>query len=337
MIAAVIGGWDNTRTIIRKRINGAVLDDAFWPNLLSEHKRTKFVIEISTIGDIKIYAEDDLYHPIVQAFDVNPLAVQYLSIKNYNKEHIELFYGNKWQAVKDNIDELIGEKYGHYLEHPVLGVYKKMSGKLTAQLLWQKSHYYESWSTAYTKFVKVDQTWPKPDDMRLQFPVIVEGSEDARILLSSTQTPDALDDNVYEIRVGDKGNSLISIGRKIDGVIMGEVYEQNILSPVDLTLLVVEVWNTGRICIWSSRNLYAPILTVLDPKPLEVKYISFASPKRVQFFYDFSLDALKHIMPSGEVLPTVYNKHPLLVRKDYPIGVSNLCKYFLPQRASCRF
>lgn len=335
MIAAVIGGWDNTRTILRKRINGVVLDDVFWPNLLSEHKRSKFIIEISTIGDIKLYAEEDLYHPIVHAFDGNPLAVQYMSIKNYKKEHIELFYGMKRPAVKDLL--MIEEEYGDYKEHPVLRTYKKLSNKLTVPLLWQHSNYYESWSTAYTKFMKIDQSWPKPDDMRLQFPVIVQGTRDVRILLSPTQTPDALDENVYEIRVGDNGNSLTPYGRKIDSYIMSEEFEQNILSPNGLTMLLVEVWNMGRICIWSSHNPYVPILSVVDPKALDVKYISFASSSRMQLFYDFSLDALEHILPSDDVLPIVYNEHPLLVRKDYPIGVSNLCKNFQANRVIPRF
>lgn len=319
--------WDNTRTIIRKRINGAILADVFWPNLLSEHLRKKFVIEISTIGDIKLYAQDNLYYPILQAFDVNPLPVQYMSIKNYNKEKIDLFYGNNWQMVTEYVDDLIEEKYGKFKEHPVLGAFKQLSNRLNVPNLWKNSQYYESWNPLYTKFIKIDSTWSKPADMRLQFPLIVQGSKDARILLSSTQVLDAIDENVYEIRIGGEDNSLISIGRKIDGVIMGQVYEQNILSPFDLTTLVVEISNTGQIIIWSSRNVYEPLLVVVDPNPLDVKYIGFASSGRTQFFWDINFDLLHLVLPFDNVPSTVLDKHPSFLHMDYPIGFSDLCKY----------
>lgn len=307
-----------------------MLADVLWPNLLSAYRRKKFVIEITAIGDLKLFAEDDLYHPIVHAFDVNPVAVQFMSIKNDKGESIDLFYGNNWHLSEKNTENLIEEKYDDYLQDPLFRLYAKFADKLTMPILWQHSKYYESWSPFYTKFFKLGQSWPEPEsDERFRFPVIVQGSKDARILLSSTQKPDALDENVYEIRVGGEDNSLISIGRKIDGVIMAQVHEQNILSPVDLTLLVVEISTNGLIAVWSSHNVYAPLLYVVDPKPLDVKYVSFASSTRMQFFYDFSLDELKHIVPWVDVPPTVYDKHPLFVGQDYPIGVSNLCKYLV--------
>lgn len=328
---SVIGAAQNTRIVIRKGINGIVLTDVFWPNPLSEHRLKKFVIEIYSVGDIKLYSEDNLYVPIARAFDGIPSHVRYLSIKNPNNEQVELFYGNNWQKVKENVDDLT--KDIPMKMHPVLGLFKRIVERLAVPLLWQHSKYYESWSTVYTKFIKVEESWLRPSNaqLKLRFPVIVQGSKDARILLSSTQLENALNGNVYEIRVGGDDNSLISIGRKINGEIIGQVYEQDILSPFDLTLLIVEISTSGQISIWSSHNPWAPLLTVSDPHSFDVKYISFASLGRVQFFYDFNLDTLKQLVPVVDVEPIRPPKHPLFTGLEYPIGFSNLCKYFLPR------
>lgn len=276
--------------------------------------------------EIKLYAEDDLYHPIVQSFDAVGFKVHYMSLKNYNNEYIDLFYGNNLKVINDNVlFDLVKEKYGAVQMQPLLKTYKHLLEKLTMPTLSKYSKYFESWSTAYSHFVKIDRS-VQPKGLRLQFPVFVQGTKDARILLSSTQTPDALDENVYEIRVGAEDNSLITIGRKIDGVIMGQVYEQNILSPSKLTMLLIEVTDAGQISVWSSHNLWMPLLTVVDPNPLDVKYVSFASSNRLQCFYNVDFTALVNL-PLNDAVEQHF-KHPLFATSDSPIGVSSLCEYF---------
>lgn len=243
--------------VIRKRINGAILADEFVPELLSEHRRKKFVFEISTLGDIRLYSENDYYRPLASAFDPTPIKVQYMSVKNYNKEVVDLYFGNRPEDNnEDVVQELIKATHDKVVMHPLLVKFKTLLKKLSLPILWKYSKYYESWDQIYSHFVKIDHK-QQPEGYLVRFPVYVRGSKDARIMLSSTQAPDPLKDNVYEIRVGTEGNSLTTISRKMNGAVMTKVWEQNIMSPFKLTMLVVEVTKGRSKCTYLiGENTY---------------------------------------------------------------------------------
>lgn len=129
---SVLGGLGNSRVIIRKKINGAVLADEFVPNLLNLWKRQKFVLEITQWGEVKLYHESNLYRPIVQGFDPVPLKVDYLSFKNLVDEHIDFFYDNNPADNNEKIiQELIATQYKTVQLHPYFANYQKLAKKLT--------------------------------------------------------------------------------------------------------------------------------------------------------------------------------------------------------------
>lgn len=89
----VIGAYNNQRVIIRKRIDGAVLANVHVPNVLNPLKRKKFILDVLESGEIEMYSEDDLFNPIVTAFDPNPVKFEFVSFKNLLSEKLNFFYG----------------------------------------------------------------------------------------------------------------------------------------------------------------------------------------------------------------------------------------------------
>lgn len=275
-----------------------------------------------------MYSEDDLYQPLIRAIDPRPLRIEYISVKNYNKENIDFYYGN---SLEDNnqkhFEELTHEISAKSEIHPWLVKFNTLVQRLTIPLLYKYSKYYESWDSTYSHFIKADGVY-KPEGWRVRFPVYVRGWTDARILLTSTQAPDPLKDNVYEIRVGAAKNSMTTISRKMNGAVMKKVFEQNILSPKKVTKLIVEVTEDGHINVWTSHNPWVPLISVFDKTPLDIKYISVASEGRVQYFYDvdeqhiLSLPVIKAFTSVFEMADNV--KHPLLTGVDYPVGIADL-------------
>lgn len=113
-----------------------------------------------------------------------------------------------------------------------------------------------------------------------------------------------------------------------NGFELKRVYEQNILHPYRLTKVVVEVTTDGSIKVFTSNNPWIPLITVIGT-PVQVKYISFASTRRVQFFYETDEHALLTV-PVKQVSTEnlFYMKHPLFNVVDYPVGLADLCKFF---------
>lgn len=89
----VIGAMNNKRIIIRKRINGAILANVYAPNMLNALKKTKFILDVTVNGEIFLYSENDLFTPVVYAYDPSPIKFTYVSFKNYESERLNFFYG----------------------------------------------------------------------------------------------------------------------------------------------------------------------------------------------------------------------------------------------------
>lgn len=136
--------------------------------------------------------------------------------------------------------------------------------------------------------------------------------------------------------IGNEGNVLTTVTRNINGIELGRVYVQGILSALHPTKLVIEVTVDGTIQVYTSNNPFLPLISVKDVlKPIQVNYISFASPERSLFFYDTDEESIAK-MPmklddsdSTLEMTQLNVKHPLLAERDYPIGLSDLCKLFL--------
>lgn len=178
----VIGGWVNSRVEIRKRWNGPILATAITPNVLSDVKRKKFVIEVTTAGYIRVYSEDDLVKPLVAAFDPKPINIKYLGFKNSKDEIVKFYFDYRPQLDNDKLlATLMPSKYDlavldtHCTKHVAEGV-------------------------EFKKFLKIsDLSLTQIDHVGKTFSFYVDGTKDASLLLSSSMTPNPETDWVYEI------------------------------------------------------------------------------------------------------------------------------------------
>lgn len=88
-----------------------------------------------------------------------------------------------------------------------------------------------------------------------------------------------------------------------------------------------EMSTDGLIRVFSSHNKYMPLMTAIA-KPIDVQYISLASQSRIEFFYEVNEDP-KPSMPLTHIPASADSnyKNPLLNVVDYPLGLTDLCKY----------
>lgn len=82
--------------------------------------------------------------------------------------------------------------------------------------------------------------------------------------------------------------------------------------------------------------MYIPLISVKDPNPIPVKYISFSSSTRTQFFYQPMEEVILKAPSMTTTITTITtitttvverSKHPLLAELDYPVGLSELCEF----------
>lgn len=369
----MIGGFGNTRVMIRKRINGHILADAMIPNVLNPLKKKQFVFEVSNDGEIKLFSEDST-KPLVVAFDPKPLSLAYFSFKNLNNEKLSFFYGyNEKQLpnviapvfeiitkrpfglrpilpqldvlnVRKNVREgLFGGilapkptqvvetvqpatpvqqveipedpvKFEPVVLHPLFEEILPVDADLFT--LVKHSQYVESWSSDVpTSLVKVTSNL-KPSGFILRFPFYVRGPRDAYIRLWPTDTTNTAQD-YYEIQLGAVGNSVARILRS--GKVLAEIVEENLLNEWQLNKVVIEVTIGGVINVYTAQNRWAPLLTAVDPNPIYVKYISFGSDTRVQYFYDVNEKLWSQTLLNAPVTQIEQTNHSLFSVVRAPI------------------
>lgn len=328
----IIGGLRNTRLVLRKRVNGAVLADVFWPNILSQFQKKKFVLEITQSGHIHLYSEDFPYQPILKAFDVIPedWTFNYLSFKNSLNEKLYFYYGNPVEVnFQTVVNQLLVEKYKEVTLNPLFQDWKLIQREIDIKLLTQHSKYFETWEPSYQKYIAIPDNY-RPTGYNLRTGFYVQSPRHIRILLSTSQNPATETDFDYEIHIGRDSNTAHTILK--NGEEIARVYEQNILSQWKPVKLVLEATADGLLQVFTSYNPYVPLISVKDPQPIAIKYISFASASRSQFFYETQETVIaklpfKPVSPitSWEVTQ-LHIKHPLLNIIDWPVGLSDLCK-----------
>lgn len=316
--------------MLRKRINGAELANMPWPNVLSDSRRTKFVFEISTDGLIKLYMEDSPYMPVLRAFDPRPVAVKVMSFKNYLTERLDFWWGDQPELSTEKIvEELITENHVQKDIHPLFVHWEKLSLDVELPALVANGKYVESWDNLYSDVWPIEDKW-KQSGFSLRIPFWVQGSRDAHIILSPEQKPSRFG-KVYEIRIGAKDNSLITVSKQISGDIVHRVYEQNVLSWWKPTKFVLEVTQDGTLQLWSSHNPYAPLLSWKDPEPLPIKFISLGSLTRVQYILDVKEEKVVEV--TRHELEKV--QHPLLSVLDLTLGIKDMRKWMNCDQMNC--
>lgn len=312
----LIGGLSNNRVEIRKRINGVSLVNVRVPNVLSEWSKKKFVIEISSKGEIKLYSEVNPYRPLAAAFDPTPIAVNFISFKNGHSENLQFYYGNSLYVEPSRIvsDLLAGEK-SELSVHPMLRQWNNYL-KIDLKALASHTKHYET-SKSIVEFMPIN-TKHIQKGYALRMPVYLLGSSEAVISLANVQIPSP-NDKVYKIVIGAKDNAVssISIGDDVKTL----VHEQRLLSAMEVVKVILEIKNDGWIHVFTSHNPYKPLMSYLDANLIDVKFVSYWSQYHLQVFYDKDL----LIEPMDAMYLDVV-KHPLLTVRDYPIGLARTCE-----------
>lgn len=91
LIFTVIGGWGNTRALIRK--NGVVLAKINEFNVLDENKPIKVIVELTATGVLRLWTDYNKSRPLLQVTDPKPITdVSTLSFSAYYRE-LDFYYG----------------------------------------------------------------------------------------------------------------------------------------------------------------------------------------------------------------------------------------------------
>lgn len=117
-----------------------------------------------------------------------------------------------------------------------------------------------------------------------------------------------------------------------NGVELIRVYEQNLLKLEKPTKWFIEMSTDGLIKVYSSYNLWMPLMKVVT-SPIDVKYISFASQSRIQFFYEVNEQPTERVLDPIPTTAISTVKYPLFNAVDYPLGLVDICKFVLHFRA----
>lgn len=198
------------------------------------------------------------------------------------------------------------------------------------KVLSRNSKVIESWLPNYMHPVEVLPKY-QPKGYILRYPFFIQGSRDAYVHLSTSETPSVDDENTYEIQIGALGNTQHQLTRKINGKLFAQTRESRVLSGYTPTKFVIEITSDGHIRVFSSKSPYAPLLEAYDPSPVPVKYINFASGCHVHFYHDVDEPT---IMAKKDKWPIELGMHlpvwnPLIVNLTLTPETEDICKFDL--------
>lgn len=106
------------------------------------------------------------------------------------------------------------------------------------KLLTQNSKSYESWDKVYRNPVQLVEKY-QPTGYLVRFPMYLQGSHDAYILLTTSSIFPNEKDDVYEIVIGSIGSNVHHI--KKNGNLLTSENESGILSVDTPTRIVIEI------------------------------------------------------------------------------------------------
>lgn len=108
----VLGGWGNTRAVVRKRIENYALKDLTLSSVISAVRPLKVIIEMSQgnellrnmvvrvfywknslfiDGHINVFTDDNP-EPLIRAYDPLPLPIKYVSFASHHSASVEFLY-----------------------------------------------------------------------------------------------------------------------------------------------------------------------------------------------------------------------------------------------------
>lgn len=170
-IIAVIGGWVNSRTLIRRKRQDLDLTTETTLNVLRGNVPQKVEIHIKTNGEIKVFIDNNREEPLAMATDPNPLPIKYFGFASYDNALNKYYYDcpdDNWRPPE--------------VHHSV-----------------SRCSYAEVWENKYENFYAIaDIEGIRPDGYLINMPMSIKAERDAHILLSPNNRDDR-SDAVYEI------------------------------------------------------------------------------------------------------------------------------------------
>lgn len=216
-----------------------------------------------------MFSEDDLFNPIITAYDVLPLKVKYVSFKNLLSEKLRFYYGfypsKKIDPLVPVINPLIVDPLALVVKRKQRSVFSKENSfliftffsaaivdvvewklnidyqilrLLTTKLLAQNSKIYESWGKAYGNPVQLTEKY-QPAGYLVQFPLYVQGIHDAYIQFAASENAPT---DLYEIQIGPTSQYI-----KKNGILLVSSNESGLLAADKPTKILIEI-TTGKYC-----------------------------------------------------------------------------------------
>jgi len=273
----VIGGWGNTRQVLRKTTDDDIFEKIELRNLVAENKQTRVLIKMTPDGLIQLFVGDLQYKPIVWVADKKPLDVKYVSFASNDGNRVLFFHSCEEPHVQ-NVGPLNGAV------HPLLAT----PSIADEEILANKCKHTQAWENTYTSATKLNAlTNAQSEENVFQVPLYVKGIRDAHILIVPDGELDAT--RGYEFLIGGWGNSRALIRK--NGVVLAKVDEFNVLDENKPVKVVVELTSSGSLRLWTDYNKSVPLLEVTDPKPITgLSALSFSAYYReLDFYYGCSV------------------------------------------------
>lgn len=172
----------------------------------------------------------------------------------------------------------------------------------------------ETWELQYNKFHALkDIKNSQADGYVFKLNFFIFGHKEVHVLLSPTDKPNiengyTKDQSAYEVIIGGYGGARHVIRKTVeDDDLFEKVQLKDLVSEEKQTRVLIQLTNDGLLEVFVGEFQYKPFIKAVA-KPIDVKYVSFASSdgNRVLYFYNCDDEkAAKSILP---VPPT--DAHP---------------------------
>jgi len=305
----LLGGWGNTRAVLRKKIRNYAFVDVEAKNILSPVRPLKVVIEVSKDGHINVFTDNNV-EPLLSAYDPNPLPVKYISFASFEYANVEYLYN----CVSDKSAVLSANSIPKKPAQP-----SDPSDLQTVPIedLVHKCKYEEHWENDYKTFHALSDFNTQAEGYQFKVHFYAHGSQDVHVVLSATDKPNLEKDSVYEIIIGGWKNTRHVIRRKKGEEVLEELHLPELLLENKQSKFLIQLTNNNELEVFVGGKLYKPVLWTKDPKPIPVKYISFASNdgNRVLVFYNCEGDKTSNVLSTKEtnnlVVPAIHEEEVL--------------------------
>jgi len=300
----VFGGYGNTRLMIRKRVQNYLIKEVTLASVVSELRPLKALIEVSKDGHIRVHF-DNKAEPVIEAYDPFVLPVEYMSFASYQGASVEFLYNCASDTTALDLSKDL---------HKQPEVTTNDLSLVPIEELEKKCETEETWELAYKKFHALkDLKHSQAEGYIFKLNFFIFGHKEVHVLLSPTDKPNiengyTKDQSAYEVIVGGYGGARHVIRKTVeDDDLFEKVQIKDLVPEEKQTRVLIQLRNDGLLEVFVGELQYKAIVKAFA-KPIDVKYVSFASSdgNRVLYFYNCDDEkAAKTILP----VP-VSNAHP---------------------------